>query len=348
MQRKIISLVLAISVMALTLCSCEKDSGVSGNQTNETLFTQSSAKEQETEKSISVSVLVKPSFEAFIERRAFSLRDFNEGLAAIRQKDEWGDYKWGCIDKKGRVIVPFQYDYMGDFSDGLAVVRKDEKYGFVDKTGKEVIPVKYSYAESFDKGIALVAEYDEWGDYKWGCIDKNGKNVSYKNDSLSIKHKEDSNKCGFVDFNGNLVIPYEYDEACNFIEDLAAVKKDDKWGFIDKKGNVIVRFIYDEVDSFSEGLAAVKKDDKWGYIDKTGKVVIPIKYDYLYNFSEGLAAVLKDGKYGFIDKQDKLIVPCEFDIVQQFHDGMAWVAQRMTDEESGEETVKWGILQIDN
>lgn len=57
--------------------------------------------------------------------------------------------------------------------------------------------------------------------------------------------------------------------------------------------SVMISPQYEDADQFYEGLAAVKKDDKWGYIDETGKTVIPFEYDYCYPFSEGLAIVAK-------------------------------------------------------
>lgn len=50
---------------------------------------------------------------------------------------------------------------------------------------------------------------------------------------------------------------------------------------------------YEDAGQFNEGLAAVKKDGKWGYIDETGEMVIPFQYDKAYLFREGLALVGK-------------------------------------------------------
>jgi len=49
--------------------------------------------------------------------------------------------------------------------------------------------------------------------------------------------------------------------------------------------------VYEDAKDFSEGLAAVKKDGKWGFIDTDNNVVIPFKYDIAASFSEGLAIV---------------------------------------------------------
>lgn len=53
--------------------------------------------------------------------------------------------KWGVIDATGRLIVPCEYDHIGDFRKGLVPVEKDGKCGFIDTTGRLVIPCEYKY-----------------------------------------------------------------------------------------------------------------------------------------------------------------------------------------------------------
>ena len=62
------------------------------------------------------------------------------------------------------------------------------------------------------------------------------------------------------------------------------VKKNGKWGLVVTNGDIIVPFKYDDISSFSENMAGVKLDGKWGYIDTTGEVVIPTKYDDVERF----------------------------------------------------------------
>lgn len=80
----------------------------------------------------------------------------------------------------------------------------------------------------------------------------------------------------------------QYEDAHSFSEDLAAVKKDGKWGYIDTDGKVVIPFQYDQAYAFSEGKAIVgtlaDTDDlgdenehyyvyryNAGFIDKTGR-----------------------------------------------------------------------------
>ena len=112
------------------------------------------------------------------------------------------------------------------------------------------------------------------------------------------------------------MIPCIYDDARDFSEGLAIVKKEEISFFIDKNGNKVFECEYEGINSdgianFSDGLAKITKPNGnntflAGFIDRTGNVVIPCIYEETWvSFSEGLAVVKKDGKYGFVDKQGK-------------------------------------------
>jgi len=95
---------------------------------------------------------------------------------------------------------------------------------------------------------------------------------------LTPKYDNKSNKYGYVNQNGRVVIPYRYVSASDFSEGLATVKGNDGWGFIDKEGNEVIPFIYDYCSDFYEGLAFVEIDKKWGCIDIAGHEIVPLEY----------------------------------------------------------------------
>lgn len=145
----------------------------------------------------------------------------------------------------------------------------------------------------------------------------------YFNESGLAWFRNKDYKYGFIDRKGKIVIDCIYDDAENFTEGLASVKKDGKYGFIDPKGNVIIDFIYDKAAYFSDGLARVKKDNKYGFIDRKGNLVIDYIYDFAQGFSEGLASVEKNGKWGFIDRKGNVIIDFIYDFTGCFEDGLA-------------------------
>ena len=166
---------------------------------------------------------------------------------------------------------------------------------------------------------------------KVGYKDENGNIVipaKYDNaDEFSegLARVQINGKYGFIDQTDKLVIPAKYDDATSFSEGLAAVKINGKWGFIDKTDKLVIPAKYDDGVWFSEGLARVKINGKRGFIDKTDKLVIPAKYDEAWSFSEGLARVKINGKWGVIDKTDKLVIPAKYDFVREFKNGKAEV-----------------------
>lgn len=114
---------------------------------------------------------------------------FHEGLASSYKCG-----KWGFIDKKGIVVIPFIFDCAGDFSEGFAGVKRNEKWGFVDNTGREVIPCQYVSTMHFQEGKAQVNENDTQDSFSfarsWIYIDKTGRRIIEKkteNDSASQK-----------------------------------------------------------------------------------------------------------------------------------------------------------------
>lgn len=245
--------------------------------------------------------------------------DFQEGLAAVMANG-----KWGVIDKSGKQIVPFKYDMINTFHNGLASVFIGDqstgigKWGYIDKNGKEVVPCKYDYVDFwFSDGMARV----RIGDYN--IIDG-----TYDLDNINV---------GYIDTTGQEVIPLTYFQANEFSDGLAfVIKKDGGGAFIDKAGKEVINekdfswLAYTGLqphNKFSEGLLAIPFHDlvtyqynpKYGYIDKSGQTIIPAKYDEAYPFVNGLAAVRigdwETGKWGLIDKTGREVVPIKYDSI---------------------------------
>ena len=82
--------------------------------------------------------------------------------------------------------------------------------------------------------------------------------------------------------------------------DLAAAELDEKCGYINPENEVVIPFDYETAMSFSEGYASVVKGGKCGYINKDNEVVIPFVYDAATPFEGGEAKVKKDGRWGTI------------------------------------------------
>jgi hypothetical protein len=88
-----------------------------------------------------------------------------------------------------------------------------------------------------------------------------------------------------------------------FVEDRALHPTGDGWIFIDKTGQVIGGDkSWQEAHDFHEGLAAVKRDDKWGFMDSNGKLVVEPVWKDAHDFHHGRAAVnsAETGFWGYL------------------------------------------------
>lgn len=163
------------------------------------------------------------------------------------------------VPVEGKRLCSIDFDYIDDFSDGLAKVGKKEYgYGFIDREMNLVIPMKYENADRFMNGVAKVKK-----DGSWLYIDKRGNETDIQLNLPDMEYQEigefhegmckvSTLKLGFMD------LAYYSD-----YENIAGI-----WGFVNEQGKEIIppQFIYAE--DFYNGVAFVCKGE-WT-IDKNG------------------------------------------------------------------------------
>ena len=212
--------------------------------------------------------------------------NFSEGLAGVCTQSGGCGY----IDHAGKMIITLQgASAPGEFHDGLASVLIDSngfKFGYIDKTGRLTIAGPFDKAWDFSGGLALVLVGG-----KTKFIDKTGRvvlepeNMSAAPFSDGLARVSVNGRIGYMDKMGQVIIAPQYEEADDFSEGLAAVKIKGRWGYIDKSGRVVIKPQFDNAGKFVEGIAAVsvgwvyadvpQTKAKGGYIDRTGKYVWP-------------------------------------------------------------------------
>lgn len=97
---------------------------------------------------------------------------------------------------------------------------------------------------------------------------------------------------------GEVLIKPEYFFIGTMAEGLRFCKNQERVvGFLDEDGQVVIPFIYMNGSSFSSGMAPVTKNkEKWGFINRKGEVVIPFKFAFANSFDidyPGLARVTR-------------------------------------------------------
>ena len=238
----------------------------------------------------------------------------------------------GCIDTRGKKAIPFVYSEMNQYSKGFINVCINGKWGCLDNKGRIVIPCIYDKCFSFrNEGVAEVKKDNKIlvinkvnhvfrnivGFYKdWEC--QYNHYLTYFQEGLGKVCE--GGKYGFVNLEGEIVIPYKYENVGEFNNGLAKAKKADSWGFIDIIGQPISDFIYYDAKDFKYGHAIVaiqKYNEKGEYllkgvINNNGKEVIPCQYSDIILYPNYII-VKSQNKYGAFNYSGLQIAQCVYE-----------------------------------
>lgn len=194
------------------------------------------------------------------------------------------------------------YSNIGDYNNGLYVVRKDNDeegtyaYGVVNDGGTVYIPVEYDRIE-------FTNEYGAYEDNVYEC-EKNG-------------------KWGLVSSTNGTLLPCEYSSLSNKGNGIWRTCKSGKYGYVQLNGTssitTLIPCIYESLGDYSTDshIHATLKGKK-GMIDGQNKIIIPFEYSKVGNpchTSNGnsIVWVEKDGKLGIYNDDGKELQPCDID-----------------------------------
>lgn len=226
--------------------------------------------------------------------------------------------------------------------------KKDGLYGFLDFVSRDtVMRAQFIEAAPVFNGVAVVKLPCKQArcPYAYACVDGtivtrypwseasdffDGRALAAIGDCT-----KDSCKYGFINRFGEWVVKPIYDDAFEYNEGLALVRKSPVgYGYVNFSGEEVIPPSFADAGSFSEGLASAKSPDNglYGFIDKTGKFVIPPQFSKAGSFSESLVPVADEtGKWGYIDKTGKWVIKPQYEYALSFVQGRAKVMMRVSD-----------------
>lgn len=78
---------------------------------------------------------------------------YSEGIAIVEEEKTKK-----AINLKGTVLFQSDFDWIGEFKNGLARFRSRNKYGFINTKGQVVISNVFEWADDFSEGVAVVSD----------------------------------------------------------------------------------------------------------------------------------------------------------------------------------------------
>jgi hypothetical protein len=79
---------------------------------------------------------------------------------------------WALLDAKGKVVLPFEYNFIRWMPDLGYLIEKGEKLGVLNSAGKMILPVSFGTIKSFESEYFIVSN-----DEKFGLFLRDGKEV---------------------------------------------------------------------------------------------------------------------------------------------------------------------------
>jgi hypothetical protein len=249
--------------------------------------------------------------------------DFSEGLAEVKVGD-----KWGFINRVGEMVIPPQFDRTSKFSEGLASVRIGHQWGAIDSTGNLVIPLQFDLLDILSEGLSIA--------YTGGIV-KNSKYYG-QTDRLVI----DGGIWGVVDKTGNFVISPRFNSPGEGdIEYIYPSGKGFKNGLLKFLGSDLiteepeVKSVSTEVEASDTvgGGVAITTELLWNEDSNEWREALFVSVE-VPTPSEEIR------KYGFINHAGDIVVePVWDEVSDEWHDGLLEIRNLSAEEDGIDEQV---------
>ncbi|PZU91605.1 MAG: hypothetical protein DI529_00100 [Chryseobacterium sp.] len=208
-----------------------------------------------------------------------------------------------------------------------AIVKRNGKYGIIKPNGELKVPLEYDFIEPYDTNHGHYSEYYNARKGKiYSIFNRNLNKIGesyepiyndFRTDNPTISFKNIKGKFGLADRNGNIKIPFVYDEEIRFEgNNYAIATKNNKKGIINMSGQEIFPFSFDNITTLDdlENIFVFHNKNKDRVMNISGKVLIsgyenihPVFYDH------SKFIVKKNKKLGVVDINNKILAPIIYD-----------------------------------
>lgn len=216
--------------------------------------------------------------------------------------------KHGLADLGGNIVVPPEFYRFLPEKHGLIVMEKGEKgdsIGILDSRGETLLPPVFQqitvaenrlFVRAFNDGkkLKLPPEViEKLSD--WTAIFTNGR-TRKRIYSLNKSQIAQTGLVGAFDLEGNLVIPFEYDNLEKGISTEIIASRKGQSGIISDRGEIVKDFNYQTVQAAFNRFYTVKQNGRKGLLGSGGKEIFEPEYEDIFPLSPD-RVLLKQGRW---------------------------------------------------
>lgn len=135
-------------------------------------------------------------------------------------------------------------------------------------------------------------------------------------------------KYGFVDVNGTLQIPIQFDSVaadyfCEGVkDDFILVYNNGKLAALNKAGEQIIDHTYQSVEQLEGGLLKVQKDNKAGVFHQAGFRILPAQYNEIEVLDDIFLKISQNNQQGLMTMNGRSITPICYDEINSLGEGL--------------------------
>ncbi|MEK7256486.1 MAG: WG repeat-containing protein, partial [Bacteroidota bacterium] len=262
------------------------------------------------------------------------IRDNPNAFLVMKEK------KWGIVDAAGKIILPLDYEYIGENNHRTLAMKKDGLVGtWSPISGKVVSPV-YKKVADRQSMICTVMRDSLWALYN----SVEGKELTpfqYTNISASGKYylgelsRDGKKLLSLLDKNGREVVPPENAKMQGLHNGSYWVERAENSEQRDSLGNLLQQFPKGKAYLVYNAWIQVKSESGARYFHAYNQPGQEVWLENLGELKEEVRAVKHNGKFGYMDNQGNWVVQPVFDAAHESGNGCLKVKYQG----------KWGVLK---
>jgi len=245
--------------------------------------------------------------------------------------------KWGLINNKGDIIVPYVYDYLSPLNSGGLKAQKENKYGIINETNEILTP--FIYDKIVQKKISdkhIIVSMDGMK----GVIDKNNNillpleyEVLTETKSNLLKFSK-GNQTGFLNESYEVISEDQAIKAYRISEHFTTFENEGKKGIKNEDGVIIHEAVFDNIKRYNDKHIEVTKDGLKNMLNDRGGLIFDQYYDRIFGVGD-FAKLRKNDLWGLKTKWDKEIIAIAYSKIEIEDGGIIVTKGKLPEEKYG-------------
>jgi hypothetical protein len=234
--------------------------------------------------------------------------------------------KTGCLNLRGELKIPFQYD--GISISGLRAIvfnLTGSRYdvGLADLQNQILIPL--SNKNIFPLGTLRYAVENRSG--KIALFSEDGKPITdFTIDSISrftsgFFTVYQNGLRGLMNRDGELKIPIQYSDIQVLGDGNVRAQMLGEWHFLNQKDELVMKLSADALQPVSRNRTIIFLGGKCGLLNEQQKLILPFQWNKLKEIAPDIFLANNNGKLGILRLDNTYLIPLEYDSIDKTSNG---------------------------